>query len=102
MSKTLTPKQLRRQKKQLDYQMEQERNGAPIPGDILARMTKPKDETLYQIWVEVFGKSEPIPICPKMPEEFCEAILIEINAQISLGKEKKWANPHILACIPLE
>lgn len=98
----MTPRQLRRLQKRLDAQMELERNGTPIPGEIEARMTKLEPQQLYQIWVEVVGRKETIPVCPKMPEEFCEAILIEMNAQIALGKEKTWANPHILPCIPLD
>ena len=94
----MTPRNLRRLQKRLADQMEQERNGAPIDGEVAARMTALKDDTLYQIVVEVRGQKKPLAVCPTMPKEFCEAILVEINAQISLGKERVWSNPTLIPC----
>lgn len=95
---SLTPRKLRKLQKRLADQMEKERNGAPIPGEIAAKMTQMKDESLYQIVVEVRGRKEPLAVCPKMPQQYCEAVLTAMNAQISLGREKVWSNPTIVLC----
>jgi hypothetical protein len=94
----MTPRQLRRLKKRLDNQMERERNGEPIPGEIASRMTQLKDDTLYQIVVDVRGAKEPLAVCPKMPKQYCEMVLFEINKMICLGKERLWSNPSIIPC----
>lgn len=78
--------------------MERERNGAPISAEVTARMTKPKDEELYQVWVEPKGSPTPIPVAPRMVKGACEALIEAINRQITLGAEKVWGNPHIVRC----
>lgn len=101
MPKDLTPKQLRRQEKQLASLMEQEANGAPIPGEIAEKMTKlTEGPMLYQLWVEAKGHIGPLAVGPRMSsKDALEGIVSAINQQIALGKEKVWGNPHILPCV---
>ena len=102
MARDLTPRQLRRQQKQLDHQMEEERNGAPIPPEIAAKMTKLNEQPmLYQLWVEVKGRIGPLAVGPRMSKEALEGVVSAVNQQIALGKEKTWGNPHILPCVLL-
>jgi hypothetical protein len=70
----------------------------PIPGDIEARLTKPKEDNLYQVFVEVRGLRHPIPVGPKTKLELCEEIAVAIRGMIALGKEKTWGNPHVVLC----
>lgn len=89
-------RQTRRLLLQLESQMEQERNGAPIPAEIAARMTQEAEaQPLCQIWVERRNGQPPIPFGPKMLKYACEMLLIAINQQIALGREKLIANPTI-------
>lgn len=94
----LSPRNLRRLKKRLDHQMEQERNGAPVPGEILSRMTREEPDELFQIWVEPKGESHAIPLGPMMRRMSCEKVLEAVNKQIALGKAALWGNPHIVPC----
>lgn len=89
-----------RVQRQLDSQIEQERNGAPIPSDILARMTPPKEaDAMFQVFVDIKGESGSRPVSPKFVggdgEEVCLQILETINAQICLGNLKGWGNARV-------
>ena len=99
----LTKEELKAQDAELARLMNEERNGAPIPGEIAEKMTKPKPvEMLYQLWVEVRGEKEPKAIGPRMAYGPLEDLLAAINAQIALGKEKRWGNPLILPCLLID
>lgn len=90
---------LRKLHRRFEQQLEQERNGAPIPGDIAALMTKPKvREELYQVRADVkdqSGRTSVLPVGPKIGLDACEQILIAVNGQISLGKLPGWANARM-------
>ena len=90
----------RNQQRQYDSQLEQERNGAPIPRDIAARMTKPKEaDAAYQVFVDIKGENGSRPVSPKFiggeGEEVCFQILEALNAQICLGNLKGWGNARV-------
>lgn len=73
----------------------------PIPAEIEARMTKPIEApALFQVWVERTDRKQPLPIGPRLAGssglEVCERLVQAINAQISLGKERRWGNPHVV------
>lgn len=90
----------RKQRRQYDAQVEQERNGAPIPADIAARMTAPKEaDAAYQVFVDIKGENGSRPASPKFVggdgEEVCLQILETINAQICLGNLKGWGNARV-------
>lgn len=91
---------------QFDTQMEQERNGAPIPPDIAARMTQPKpQQMLYQVLVDHLhedGTRKMLAVGPAMIREACEMFAETINRYVSDGKEKTWANARVMACTPLQ
>lgn len=91
----------RRLMRQYEDQLRLERNGAPPPPDILAKMTKPKDpELLYQVRVDVKGEARPLPVGPKMNLEAAEMILVAVNSQIALGKLPAWGNTRVEAVQP--
>lgn len=54
-----------------------------------------KLEQLYQIHVER-RDGTCIPIAPRMSREALEPLLVAINAQIALGNEREWSNPHLV------
>lgn len=85
---------------QYESQVEQERNGAPIPGDIAAHMTPPKKgDAMFQVYVDIKGEPGSRPISPQFAgepgEEVCLQILETVNAQICLGKLKGWGNARV-------
>lgn len=85
---------------QYEAQISEERNGAPIPGDIRARMTKPKPVDIgYQVFVDIKGEPGSRPVSPKfigpVGEEVCYLALEAVNSQICLGKLKGWGNARI-------
>lgn len=93
----MTPREQRRFRKQFTAQVEQERNGAPIPGDVAERMTKPKPATvLYQVNVTLKSDRSVHPFGPMMIHDaaglFCEAI----NQQILLGNERAFTNATVV------
>ena len=90
----------RTQQRQYDAQVEQERNGAPIPADIAARMTKPKEaDAAFQVFVDIKGENGSRPVSPKFiggeGEEVCFQILEALNAKICLGNLKGWGNARV-------
>lgn len=90
----------RAQRRQYESQVERDRNGAPPPADIAARMTNPKVADIgYQVFADIRGEDGSRPISPKFiggdGEEVCSRILEAVNAQICLGKLKGWGNTRI-------
>jgi len=68
----------------------------PIPGEIESRLTKPKDaQELYQVFVEVRGSSDPVPISPKMIETVCDELCAVANKAIIDGVRREWANAYV-------
>lgn len=98
MGRTLTPRQLRRLRQQMAHQMELERNGAPVSGEVAARMTQEKEDDLFQIWVEPKGAKHAEPLGPMMRRMSCEKVIEALNRQIALGKATLFGNPHIVPC----
>lgn len=87
-------------RKRMSAQMERDRNGAPPPADLAARMTKPKaPDAAYQVFVDIAGEDGSRPISPKfmgeVGQEACYRVLETVNAQICLGKFKGWGNARI-------
>lgn len=51
---------------------------------------------LYQVNVET-RDGRVVAVGPKASErQFCERLVVAINAQIIAGRERLWANPHIV------
>jgi len=97
----LTRKQ-RQLKARYESQLEQERNGAPIPGEIAERMTRPKDEALFQCFVQQKGENGAdnlVAVGPKGSKDFVEQFQFAILTGIASGKERLWTNPHVLRLI---
>jgi len=99
----MTSREKRRLRKQFDAQIEQERNGAPIPGEIAERMTKDKPAViLHQVVVTERGTGRLIPFGPMMIQDaagmFCEAI----NRQILLGAEKVFTSAAVVPMTPIQ
>lgn len=80
-------------------------------------MPKPKremrsaaPEQLYQVFVEltkpfrhpsgmVLKKGSLMPVGPKWAVGFAEQFCAKIREQITLGNEKSWNNPQVMACV---
>lgn len=59
-----------------------------------------RKDRLYQVNVEADGRV--LPVGPAMLKEVCEHFADTISAQIALGKEKSWRNPHVVPLIHSE
>lgn len=78
-------------REQFRSQVEQERNGAPIPPEIAALMTKPKGEdVLFQVGVTVRATRKVFFLGPKMNEDACRQIASDVNTQIIQGQRRDW------------
>lgn len=99
----MTPRNLRRFQRRLDDAIRLERNGAPPPPEIAARMTKPrKADVLYQVCVTQRTPGMPdrmIAVGPKMIRQACEEFAAAIHEQIAKGKELRWADPVVAPCL---
>ena len=98
----MTRRQQKAFRKQFDKQVEEERNGAPIPGDIAARMTKVKEpDPLYQAVVTVKNSGRKIAVGPMMLKPYAEELVSTINRHIIDGKEKLWSNADVAPMTPI-
>lgn len=78
---------------QLRSQMEQEANGAPVPPDIAARMTKARDpEELFQVGVTVKDTGAVQYLGPMMSADALGPIVEQINRQILTGARHDWTH----------
>ena len=92
----MTPRQSRRLMKELASLIEQDRNGRPIPGEILAKMTKPKEaQPLYQVFCEIRG-GDVIPISPALGKQGAEAVMQGFIQAMLKGFQPDAANPHMV------
>ncbi len=83
----------RRYREQLRAQMIEEGNGAPIPPDIAAGMTKPREtEDLCQIGVTVKGTGEVKFLGPMMSANGLGPAVEAINRQILTGQRDDWTH----------
>lgn len=98
----------RRLYRQFQSQVEQERNGAPVPPEIAARMTKPAvspNNELHQIYADFRnedGTTEMIAASPAVIREVGEHLIFELNKAISLGVQKHLSNPRLVPLAPLQ
>ncbi len=80
-------------REKLRAQMTEEANGAPIPPDIAAGMTKPRDtEELYQIGVTVKATGEVKFLGPMMSGDGLGTAVEAINRQILTGQRDDWTH----------
>ena len=97
----MTSRQIRRLRRQFAEQVDRERNGAPIPGDILERMTKPKSpDVLFQVVVTVRENRALLPVGPAMNRDACGLMAEAVNKQIALGRERTWMNAAVVPLTP--
>jgi hypothetical protein len=91
---------------QFQSQVEQERNGAPVPPEVAAMMTKPKPkQVLHQVvvdWANEDGSTELMPVFPAVIEDCARMFQRAIEEQISLGTCRTMRNPRIVPCMPLQ
>lgn len=95
----MTSRQKRVFKRQWDSQIEQERNGAPVPGEIAALMTKPIEVQLWQVSVVRADNGQHQRVGPAMIEDAVRGFAAAINQQIALGREKTWREATAVPCI---
>lgn len=68
----------------------------PIPGDIEARFTKPKEaQPLYHVFVERRGEARPVAVTPGMLKPYCEHVLAAFNKAIIDGTANRLTNAFI-------
>lgn len=80
-----------RLREQLRKQIEAERNGAPIPPDILAKMTKPKEpDALWQVMITERDSGNLVPMGPMMCADACGMMVEAVNKQITMGQRRDW------------
>lgn len=96
----------RRQKRRLynEYlsNIEQERNGRPIPGEILELMTKPKaPDMLHQIMVTVRDTGKLVPLGPMMCADACGISVEALNRQIAQGQRRDWTKAEAYPMTPI-
>jgi hypothetical protein len=95
-------RQRRAFKRQWDAQIEAERNGAPIPGDVAERMTKPKQQVLFQVMVTRKGRGDQLFACgPKMIKDACGLLCETINRTIIAGREKDYTSATVVPLNPI-
>jgi len=98
----MTSREKRRFREQFAAQVEQERNGAPVPGEIAALMTKPKlPEPLYQVVVTVAETGALLPVGPAMMRDACGMFAEAVNKQVALGRERIWKNAAVIPLTPI-
>lgn len=74
-------------------QLEDERNGAPVPPEIAAMMTKPReDETLFQVGVTSRLTKKVHFLGPMMSADACGISVEDINKQILGGQRRDWSH----------
>ncbi len=97
----MTPRQQKAFRKAFAAQVEQERNGAPIPHEVAALMTKPK--AVEQLWQVVATTREGglLSVAPMMGKPYADEMASTINRYISEGKEKDWINAVVVPMTPI-
>ena len=69
-------------------------HGRPMPAP--PRPFKAKPECLYQVQVEDTATGRPKLVGPRMVLQAAEQFREAISIMIVRGKEKAWANPHVV------
>lgn len=60
----------------------------------------PVDERLWQIHVRMLD-GRVMPFGPRGQKEFLEPLLTQMNGMLSLGKEKRFSDPHLVRVQPI-
>jgi hypothetical protein len=82
--------------------MQQESNGAPIPGAILERMTPAKEEDqLWQVMVHDRDANVLVPLGPMMGEGAIRQVVADINKQITTGQRRDWTKAEAYPMTPI-
>ena len=55
----------------------------------------PRPDVLYQVRVRT-RRGAYIPVGPRTTKDAAESLLVAINGQLALGREKDWTDPHIV------
>jgi hypothetical protein len=98
----MTSREKRRFREKFAAQVEQERNGAPIPGEIAELMTKPKlPDALYQVVVTVAETGVLLPVGPAMMRDACGMFAEAVNRQVAMGRERVWTNAAVVPLTPI-
>lgn len=96
----MTSAQRRAFRRQWEAQLNEERNGAPIPPEIAARMTQEKPlERLFQVVVERPLPLAPLAVGPCVIREVADELAATINACVAAGREKHWRNATVVAVV---
>lgn len=83
-------------------QVEQERNGAPVPPEIAARMTRSKDpEQLWQVMATERETKELVRISPMMNADACGMICEAANRAIIAGQRRDWLKAETYPMTPI-
>lgn len=101
----MTARNRRRLQRRLDDAIRLERNGAPPPPQIAARMTRPRQaDELFQVcvtWRRADHPDRMIAVGPKMIRQAADAFAEAIRKMIAAGKERTWADPVVAPCLPV-
>lgn len=98
----MTPRQQRRFREQFRKQVEEERNGAPIPPEVAAMMTKPKEQViLHQVMITVRETGKKVALGPKMLKDACGQIAEAVNKQIISGQRRDWSVAEVVPLTPI-
>lgn len=97
----------RREKRRLYAQylsdIEQDRNGRPIPGEILERMTRPKEpDQLWQVMVRERATGDFIPMGPMACKDAAGMWAEAANRAILAGNQRDWLIAEIRPMTPIQ
>lgn len=82
--------------------VEQERNGRPIPGEIRALMTKEKDpDELWQLMVFDREARVLVPMGPMMSKDAIGQMAEAVNRQIATGQRQDWTKAEAYPMTPI-
>lgn len=98
----MTRRERNRLREQFRSQVEAERNGAPIPGDIAELMTRPKEpERLFQVGVTVRATGKVAFLGPMMNEDAIRSICADVNKQILAAGRSDWTKAEAYPMTPI-
>ena len=97
----MTPRQKRRFMRQFNAQVERERNGAPVDGEVAARMTAPKGiDPMFQVVVTT-KDGRMLPVGPMWLRPCAEEFAATVNRFVAEGKERTWTSAAVVPLTPL-
>ena len=105
---TMNRRERRAFRAQWDQQINWERNATAagqsyIPAEIAEGMTKPKDETLWQVVVSRKTETghQPLVVGPAMIRDAAGTFAEAINKMVAAGREKTWTNAIVVPVTPI-